>query len=177
MTTGRKLKMGTNYDENNISMGFLFGVYSLNQERKEKKKKHRRRTHYDPWKGHRVSAVVWWVSEQLQRGSAQKGHHWQRWVSYYFWLGAGMGVTLYSKFQVSLRPMENKKKIQILLIQAAAGYSRKLLPFLPLGKKGPRSIWLTIWSHCVPSLNCAGLHRCLLHLIKTPWSSVFRLAY
>lgn len=30
--------MGTNYDENNISMGFLFGVYSLNQERKEKKK-------------------------------------------------------------------------------------------------------------------------------------------
>ena len=28
MTTGRKLKIGTNYDENNISMGFLFGVYS-----------------------------------------------------------------------------------------------------------------------------------------------------
>lgn len=111
--------------------------------RREKKKKHRRRTHYDPWKGHRVSAVVWWVSEQLQRGSAQKGHHWQRWVSYYFWLGAGMGVTLYSKFQVSLKPMENKK-IQILLIQAAVGYSRKLLPFLPLGKKGPTSIWLTI---------------------------------
>ena len=37
MTTGRKLKIGTNYDENNISMGFLFGIYSLNQERKEKK--------------------------------------------------------------------------------------------------------------------------------------------
>lgn len=36
MTTGRKLKIGTNYGENNISMGFLFGVYSLNQEKKEK---------------------------------------------------------------------------------------------------------------------------------------------
>ena len=114
--------------------------------------------------------------KQLQRGSAQKGHHWQRWVSYYFWLGAGMGVTLYSKFQVSLKPMENNK-IQSLLIQAAVGYRRKLLPFLPLGKKGPTSIWLTIWSHCVPSLDCAGFHRCLLHLIKTPRSSVFRLAY
>lgn len=36
MTTGRKLKIGTNYDENNISMGFLFGLLSESGEKRKK---------------------------------------------------------------------------------------------------------------------------------------------
>ena len=153
---------------------------TLVNEEINRKKKNNNNTEDEPTTIHgKVTGFLLLFDEclkQLQRGSAQKGHHWQRWVSYYFWLGAEMGVILYSKFQVSLKPMENNK-IQSLLIQAAVGYRRKLLPFLPLGKKGPTSIWLMIWSHCVPSLDCVGLHRCLLHLIKTPRSSVFRLAF